>query len=110
MCNISIFLICCLQSQNYILHVLHSIQVIFASVHTENPNTVVGLLNKLDREFEREGTDTQFGNFVRGQGGKEGGRGERERLEEGDGGEQGEMEERLGKRDRWKGVIGHHRA
>lgn len=38
------------------------------------------------------------------------GEGARERLEEGDGGEQGEMEERLGKRDRWKGVIGHHRA
>lgn len=31
-------------------------------------------------------------------------------MEEGHVGEQGETEERLGKRDRWKGVIGHHRA
>lgn len=92
MCNISICLICSLQSQNYILYVLHSIQVIFVSVHTENPNTVVGLLNKVAREFEREGTDTQFGNFVRGQGGKEGGRGEERDWKK-------EMEENRG---RWR--------
>ncbi len=47
---------------------------------------------------------------MRGQGGKEGGRGGKREIGKGDGGEQGEMEKRLGKRDRWKGVIGHHRA